>query len=61
MRIHMVFSGVSMTQVMGDIVIGMQSLISGSTSHRLQIGMDGGITVWKTTDNGTTWNIVRNL
>lgn len=40
---------------------GMQSPFSGSTSHRLQIGMDGGITVWKTTDNGTTWNIVRNL
>lgn len=47
--------------VMNTGSTGIQSPFSGSTSHRLQIGMDGGVTVWKTTDGGTTWNIVKNL
>lgn len=47
--------------VMNTGSTGIQSPFSGSTSHRLQIGMDGGVAVWKTTDGGTTWNIVKNL
>lgn len=47
--------------VMNTGSTGIQSPFSGNTSHRLQIGMDGGVTVWKTTDGGTTWNIVKNL
>lgn len=47
--------------VMNTGSTGIQSPFLGSTSHRLQIGMDGGVTVWKTTDGGTTWNIVKNL
>ena len=47
--------------VMNTGSTGLQSPFSGSTSHRLQIGMDGGVTVWKTTDGGTNWNIVKNL
>lgn len=54
-------SDLSNRLVMNAGSTGMQSPFSGSTSYRLQIGMDGGITVWKTTDGGTTWNIVKNL
>lgn len=40
---------------------GLQSPFSGNISYRLQIGTDGNATIFKTTNNGQTWNTVKNL
>ena len=39
----------------------LQSPFSGNISYRLQIGTDGNATIFKTTNNGQTWNTVKNL
>lgn len=39
----------------------LQSPFAGTNSARLQIGSDGGVSIWKTTDGGKNWSIVKTL